>query len=177
MFLVTLTCTRAKRTRAFLPASRCSRETVNLWRRSAGLGRGGFSWSSRISILSVTLHLAVSLAIQFLGVLNLYLGQAIGRGVLTDLFPNGSPFFLSRQYWYAWYLCPLLPLLSLPTPHPTWASLGLLIADASGVSNLIVRGSTSRGGKSMPPNWPTGGIAASRTSFVCSEDSPSSFRP
>lgn len=176
MFLVTPTRTHAKQTHAFSTTSCYSREIGSLWQRSAGLGCGGFSWSSRIGVLSATLHLPVSLAIQFLRVFNLYLVQATGTGILTDLLPNGSPCFLPRRYCYAWCLCPLLPLLSLPTTHPTWASLGLLIADASGVLKQIVCPSTLHCDKSMPPNWLLGGTAASCMLFVCSEDSPRLFQ-
>lgn len=153
---------------AFSTTSCYSREIRSLWQWS-GLGCGGFSWSSHIGVLSATLHLPVSLAIQFLRVFNLYLGQATETGILTDLFPNGSLFFLPRQYCYVW-------CLSLPTSYPAWVLLGLLIVDASGVSKQIVCRSTSHCGRSMQPNWLLGGTAALLMLFMCSEDSPSSFQ-
>lgn len=110
--LVTLICMHTEQMHAFSTTSCYSREIRSLWQWS-GLGCGGFSWSSHIGVLSATLHLPVSLAIQFLRVFNLYLVQATGTGILTDLFPNGSLFFLPRQYCYAW-------CLSLPTSHPAW---------------------------------------------------------
>lgn len=82
--------------------------------------------------------LTIALAVLFLGVLGLGLGQAAGAEILTDRSPDGSLFFFPYQHCYTRCLCPLLPLLSLPTSHPTWASLGLLIVDASGVLKQVV---------------------------------------
>lgn len=173
MFLVKLARTHAKQMHAFPTASCPSSEMGSLWQWSAGLHvRGVISQPLRLGVLSATLDLAVSLAIQFSGVLNLYFVQAARTGVLINLFPNGSLFLLPHQYCCAWCLCLFLPLLSLPTTYPAWALLGSLIVDASGVSKQFVCSSTLHCDKSMPPNWLLGGSAASHMQLVCSQETP-----
>lgn len=81
VFLVTLPCTHTHTKRVHAFSASCYGRGIG---PSAGLGFGGFSWLSRIGILPVTPHSAVSLAGWFLD-LSLYLGQTEGTGVSAAL--------------------------------------------------------------------------------------------
>lgn len=136
VFLITFIHMHTKQTLAFSTISCYSKDLGSLWQQSPRLVCDGFSQSLCVGILSATLYLPVSFL--FLGV-NLYLGHQNKHADWP--FPKWFPVL---------FLMPVtLHLVSLfrsstssPVLCPSWSSLGLLVVEASGLSEQIVCGNT-----------------------------------